>query len=263
MTPDRLTSPRVGLSPTRPIAPDGQTIEPSVSVPIATWASAAATAAPEPLDDPHGLRSRTYGLLVCPPTPLHPDVERPPRKFAHSERFALPRITAPADRSRRTSLASCAGREPSSAREPAVSPRSAVSMLSFRSTGTPSSLLRGPCVAPVRVARRPPRPAPAGLQLQDRVHVVVERGDPAQVGGGEPVRCEITPRSIRAWIYRDGQRVEPRLGPDRGRGSGRLAATVGRTAVPPASVTIATSATRTDDMRRIVASSVGGARSAP
>ena len=57
--PARLTSPSVGLRPTTPFAPDGQTIEPSVSVPIATWASAAATAAPEPLDDPHGLRSST------------------------------------------------------------------------------------------------------------------------------------------------------------------------------------------------------------
>jgi hypothetical protein len=55
-------------------------------------------------------------------------------------------MTAPADRSRRTSFASLAGREPSSARDPAVLPRSVVSMLSLSSTGMPSSRLRGPWV---------------------------------------------------------------------------------------------------------------------
>src|SRR6266540_3359031 len=70
--PVRLTRPSVGFSPTRPLAPDGQTIEPSVSVPIATVARSAATAAPDPELDPQGLRSSAYGLLVCPPTPLQP-----------------------------------------------------------------------------------------------------------------------------------------------------------------------------------------------
>ena len=58
-TPARETSPRVGLSPTTPLAPAGHTIDPSVSVPIATWASDAATPAPEPDDEPQGLRSST------------------------------------------------------------------------------------------------------------------------------------------------------------------------------------------------------------
>src|SRR5262245_48582471 len=58
-TPARLTSPNVGLMPTMPLAPDGHTIEPSVSVPIVTDARLAAAAAPEPLLDPHGLRSST------------------------------------------------------------------------------------------------------------------------------------------------------------------------------------------------------------
>ena len=144
--PPRDTSPRVGLWPTIPVAPAGHTIEPSVSVPIATWASDAATPAPEPDDDPHALRSRTWGLLVSPPTALQPLVESLPRKFAHSERFALPRMTAPAARNRCTSHASSAGRLASSAFEPAVvgSSRLAVSMLSLSSTGTPSSGLRGP-----------------------------------------------------------------------------------------------------------------------
>jgi hypothetical protein len=43
--------------PTSPQADDGHTIEPSVSVPIATVQKLAAVAAPEPELDPHGLRS--------------------------------------------------------------------------------------------------------------------------------------------------------------------------------------------------------------
>ncbi len=58
-TPDWLTSPRLGLWPTTPFIPAGHTIEPSVSVPIATCASDAASAAAEPEDEPQGFRSRT------------------------------------------------------------------------------------------------------------------------------------------------------------------------------------------------------------
>ena len=76
-------------------------IEPSVSVPIADAARLAATAAPEPELEPPGLRSSTYGLRVCRPRPLQPLDERVDRKFAHSLRFVLPRMTAPASRSRR------------------------------------------------------------------------------------------------------------------------------------------------------------------
>ena len=57
MMPARLTSPTVGLMPTRPQLDDGQTIEPSVSVPIAAAQKLAAAATPEPELDPHGLRS--------------------------------------------------------------------------------------------------------------------------------------------------------------------------------------------------------------
>jgi hypothetical protein len=55
--PWRLTRPLVGLRPTIPQALAGQTIEPSVSVPTATGASAAATPAAEPELEPDGLRS--------------------------------------------------------------------------------------------------------------------------------------------------------------------------------------------------------------
>ena len=51
------TRPTVGLMPTIPQALDGHTIDPSVSVPIATAHRFAATAAPEPELEPLGVRS--------------------------------------------------------------------------------------------------------------------------------------------------------------------------------------------------------------
>src|SRR5438270_2389563 len=75
MMPARLTSPSVGLMPTRPLLLDGETIEPSVSVPTAAAARLAAIDAPEPELDPDGLRSSAYGFLVEPPRPLQPLVE--------------------------------------------------------------------------------------------------------------------------------------------------------------------------------------------
>jgi hypothetical protein len=47
MMPVRLTSPTVGLRPTIPLTELGLTIDPSVSVPMPTAHSSAATAAPE------------------------------------------------------------------------------------------------------------------------------------------------------------------------------------------------------------------------
>ena len=138
------TVPSVGFMPTTPLTAAGEMIEPSVSVPTASGASPAATAAPDPDDDPLGLRPRSCGLRVWPPTALHPLVEAVERKFAHSDRLVLPSTTAPAERSRVTSCAS-SGRESASAREPAVVGRPVTAMLSFTSTGTPSSA-RGGCV---------------------------------------------------------------------------------------------------------------------
>src|SRR5918999_3238490 len=100
MIPARLTIPSVGLIPTKEFAFEGQTTDPSVSVPTPTAARFAAMAAPVPELEPHGLRSSTYGFFVWPPRPLQPDVDRVERKFAHSLRLALPRITAPAARKR-------------------------------------------------------------------------------------------------------------------------------------------------------------------
>src|SRR5262245_61611260 len=107
--PVRETSPTVGFTPTTPHADAGDTIEPSVSVPTATTQRSAATAAADPELDPDGLRSSACGLRVWPPRALQPLVDFDERKFAHSLRFVLPRMTAPASRRRATSGASRAG----------------------------------------------------------------------------------------------------------------------------------------------------------
>src|SRR3954469_7559384 len=116
----RLTSPTVGFNPTIPLIAAGQVTEPSVSVPIENRTNPAATAAPLPLELPHGSRSSAHGLRVCPPTALQPEIERLERIFAHSLRLVLPRITAPAERSRATRGASRLVTLSASARLPAV-----------------------------------------------------------------------------------------------------------------------------------------------
>ena len=124
--------------PTMPFIAAGQMIEPSVSVPTATVASPAATATAEPALEPQGLRSSTYGFFVCPPRPLQPLLAWLERKLAHSLRLVLPRISAPALRSRSTRPASRAAGASISASEPAVvSMWSPVSILSLSSTGMP------------------------------------------------------------------------------------------------------------------------------
>ncbi|MNN70209.1 hypothetical protein D3C81_1860460 [compost metagenome] len=55
MMPSRLTSPTVGFKPTTPLTAAGQTMLPSVSVPIAATARLAETATALPLLEPHGV----------------------------------------------------------------------------------------------------------------------------------------------------------------------------------------------------------------
>src|SRR5689334_23897823 len=88
----RLTRPTVGLRPTMPLTALGQVTDPSVSVPMAKRTSPAATAAPDPLEEPQVLRSSAHGLRVCPPTALQPEIELFERMFAHSLRLVLPTI---------------------------------------------------------------------------------------------------------------------------------------------------------------------------
>src|SRR5690348_3613227 len=124
---------------------DGQTTEPSVSVPTASAQRFEATAAPDPELDPQGFRSSTYGFFVWPPRPLHPLVECVDLKLAHSLKFVLPRITAPAVRRRSATQASRVAGCPTNANEPAlVCILSPVSMLSLIRTGIPCSGPRAP-----------------------------------------------------------------------------------------------------------------------
>src|SRR6266511_3783111 len=82
--------------------------------------------------------------------------------LAHSDRLVLPRITAPAARSRAISGASRGGVTPVSASDPAVVIMwSPVAMLSFTSTGMP-------CIA---------------VGLEHRVQLWVELGDACEIVG--------------------------------------------------------------------------------
>ena len=141
--PERLIRPSVGLMPTTPHALAGQTIDPSVSVATARGARPAAIPAADPELEPDGFRSSANGLAVWPPSVDQPLVLCVDRKFAHSDMLALPMITAPASRSRRTRNAS-PPRACSSAGEPAVAGIPVVWMLSLTRMGMPSSGLRGP-----------------------------------------------------------------------------------------------------------------------
>ena len=110
------------MRPTTPQVLAGDTMDPSVSEPMDTGARPAATATPDPELEPDGLRPVPCGLTAWPPSVLQPLLENGERKLAHSDRFALPRITAPASRSLRVRNASD-GSAPSSAGEPAVAGR--------------------------------------------------------------------------------------------------------------------------------------------
>src|SRR6266478_8143180 len=157
MIPSCATRPTVGLRPKTRLLPEGQTTEPSVSVPTAVAQRFAADAAPDPELDPHGSKLSRYGSRVkpfagpppsrAPPRALQPLNGALPRKFAHSERFALPKMTAPAARKRFTTTESAGTVLPTSASDPAVvCILSLVARLSFTMIGIPCS---GPRSFPV------------------------------------------------------------------------------------------------------------------
>src|SRR3954447_11460202 len=77
-------------------------------------------------------------MFVWPPTPLQPLDDGADRKLAHSDRFALPMMVAPAAFSFCAMNASL-GVLPASAQEPAVVGIPVVSMLSLTMMGIPSS----------------------------------------------------------------------------------------------------------------------------
>src|SRR5947208_3437124 len=145
-TPARLVRPTVGLMAATPLALPGQTMLPSVSLPNETAAKFADAAAPEPELEPHGLRLMPYGLFVCPPRPDQPLIDSNERKFAHSDRLVLARITAPPARRFAATVESWVAGAPTNANDPAdVCILSPVSMLSLSRTGMPC---RGPSTVP-------------------------------------------------------------------------------------------------------------------
>src|SRR4030088_1062997 len=101
-------------------------MDPPVSEPSATGTRPAATAAAEPPLDPPGTRVRSWGLRVGPNAEF--SVDDP---MANSSRFVLPMTTAPAARSRVTTVASYGGRHPSRMRDAHVVRTPRAHMLSF------------------------------------------------------------------------------------------------------------------------------------
>ena len=91
----------MGFIPVMPQTAAGWRIEPPVSVPIASGASYAATDAAEPPEEPPGTRDRSQGLRVGPNAEF--SVEEP---IANSSILVLPRMMAPARRSRLVTVAS-------------------------------------------------------------------------------------------------------------------------------------------------------------
>src|SRR5215471_12426801 len=103
MPPARETRPYVGRIPVSPQNADGQRIEPQVSVPSANVASPAATAAPEPDDEPPVHRDGSQGLRPGPVAEAF--ANRYPRQPANSTIAVLPSSTAPCASSRSITVA--------------------------------------------------------------------------------------------------------------------------------------------------------------
>src|SRR5262247_2617126 len=96
--------PYVALSPKTPQNAAGLRMEPPPSVPTASGARPAATAAPAPPDDPPGVRSRFHGLRVRPKIRLSVMPTQPSVGV-----LVLPTMMAPAAFMRATAGASSPG----------------------------------------------------------------------------------------------------------------------------------------------------------
>ena len=129
------TRPKLGFRPKLPQKPAGMRTLPAPSVPTESGPMPAATAAAVPPDEPPGVFAGFHGLRVMPVrgelvSPLQPN----------SGVVVLPRITAPASRSRAVAGAStshaCFG---STVREPRKVGQPLARIRSLIETGTPSS----------------------------------------------------------------------------------------------------------------------------
>src|SRR5687767_7093461 len=77
MAPVRLTRPKVGRKPVTPHRVEGETIEPSVSVPIANATSPEPVAEADPAEEPLDPCARFQGFLVTPPYQMSPMANAP------------------------------------------------------------------------------------------------------------------------------------------------------------------------------------------
>src|SRR3984893_11944646 len=132
--PEVLPRPIVVLSPVRPHHDAGNRTEPPVSVPIAHGARPAATATPEPLLDPPGVRATAgshgfHGVPICWLVPQPP--------IANSTVWVLPRTIIPAPISRRARVAVTGERRSRHTIEPPVVTRPSRSIRSLSAIGTP------------------------------------------------------------------------------------------------------------------------------
>src|SRR4051812_14290530 len=110
----------------------GCRIEPPVSVPVATGAMRAATAAAEPPEDPPGTALLRHGFLTGPK--WDDSLDEP---IANSSMFVLPSRTAPALRNCDTTCASYGAVKLASMRDPQVVNRPSVQKMSLCAIGMP------------------------------------------------------------------------------------------------------------------------------
>ena len=129
-----LIRPAVTFRPTMPHQAAGSRTEPPVSVPMATGARPAATATPEPLDEPPGVRctERSQGFLGVPRWVLVPQLP-----MANSTVCVLPSTIIPAAMSRSASVAVTGDTRSANTFEPPVVIRPPRSTRSLSAMGTP------------------------------------------------------------------------------------------------------------------------------
>src|SRR6185369_4625270 len=84
IAPARLTRPKVGRSPVVPHRVEGDTIDPSVSLPMANATAPADVAEAGPAEEPLDPWSVFQGFLVVPPNQTSPWANSPSDSFATS-----------------------------------------------------------------------------------------------------------------------------------------------------------------------------------
>ncbi len=134
ITPERPTSPGVGIRPVMPQRDAGTRIEPPVSVPMLAGTMPAAIAAAEPLEEPPVTRVRFQGFRGGGQGRSN---DGPP--WANSKSASLPISSAPASCSFRVTAASRAGTLSASTLECAVVGMPAVLKQSLSAKGMPCS----------------------------------------------------------------------------------------------------------------------------